>query len=275
MTKREDAKIMLATPLRASGNSQCAEVTVSYTSFAQYLMASGACYGSAGIGSDIVRSRSRLVSEALRIPGLTHVLWVDADTMVPRFDVIWDMLATGHDIIGCTYPKKEIHWDRVGRAWAAGERDPLVLEAAAYDYAFHIPPGRVEVPNGVMQVESIGMGFMLTSIAALRHVAAGFRELEFDDVRSDGTIPTSAMFMPRLYPRSPGSYKSVLLGEDYAFCSRARDLGIPVHLWVNDVLGHAGAHMYRGHHSGFLSPVAATTNAVAFAHMAAGENVLE
>lgn len=206
-----------------------------------------------GFSCDLVRARSRLVRLVLEAGGYHAVLWWD-DDVVPRDLAIIDrMLATGHDLVAAPYPQKLVYWD------AAGEmaRDGHSPEWGAYKYPLHRDPARggPEVHNACVDVDHIGMGFMLTSTAMLTKLWDAYAPtLSFGDVTQGKKSHTVAMFQLILPPQSPTPpyADGNLLSEDYSFCTRASEQGYTPHLFLGEgsPVDHVGGHVFRGHREG-------------------------
>lgn len=209
-----------------------------------------------GYPADLVRARSRVVNYAHEVDA-THVLWLDDDNVI-KPGALASMLASGHDIIGCPYPRKQLHWKRVGRASAFEEP-----EWHAYNYAYHFAPGdggqkNVTVTDGCIPVERMGMGCMLTTVRALDAIVDHFREADwFTDVSVEGkSTPCVAIFgllMSMIYEVDGRPFRA-LYSEDYSFCERYNvmrdnrpDLGFgPIQMLVSHPADHVGGHLFRG-----------------------------
>ena len=192
------------------------------------------------------------------------MLWLDDDN-IPKPGAVNTMLASGHDFIGCPYPRKLIHWERFRNAGNWSGDDP---ERIAYEYAYHHsdgPDGRKSVPvvNGCLDVRRMSMGCMLTSVRALDAMWEFYRdELWFTDLVENGHWPCVALFQLILgeTTKSHGTPFRPLFSEDYSFCERyARmneakpDLGFgPLQMLVTHPADHAGTHLFRGLSEGLV-----------------------
>ena len=206
-----------------------------------------------GAPSDLVRSRSRAVSMA-RAYGASHVLWLDDDN-IPARGAIDRMLETGHDIVGCPYPRKRIDWGHVREAALA---DPgSEPERSAYEYAYHFDDGKlgtrdIVVTGGCIPVRRMSFGCMLTSMRALDAMTSHYEaELWFTDVVGVDHWHCVALFQLMLAPtvQMHGAPFRPLYSEDYSFCQRYHDMGEPfgpIQMLVSHPADHVGTHLFRG-----------------------------
>ena len=257
-------KIMIATPV--DGDPASATCAYGYGKAIGILLHSSSLIGLSspwlvGYPSDLVRARSRLVRQAI-VEGIDYVLWLDSD-VIPKPGMLGAMIESGHDIVGCPYPRKRLHWERVG--WTNLGEEP---EHHAYTYAYQISDGpvqreRVEVVNGCMPVRRLGMGCMLTSVRALSAMVDHYRdELWCTDVVDSQHWDIVAIFqllMGSVYTMNGREFRA-LFSEDYSFCERyarmieARpELGFgPAQMLVSHPADHVGGHVFRGNVNGLI-----------------------
>ena len=119
--------------------------------------------------ADVCRARSRAVFQFLQTD-YTHLLFWDTDNAPPEEAgrLIRRLVDTGHDWVGCPYPRKRLHTDR-GEAMAS---QGLPFGAHSLDYAFRVygPDGSTakrEVVNGCIEVDRLGLGFTLITRVCL------------------------------------------------------------------------------------------------------------
>lgn len=168
----------------------------------------------------VTRSRNAFASLVARSEKYTHLLMLDADVMVDPAGVE-RIVRSGHDVIGCSVPLRNMNWDRAAEHLLAHpDATAAELRAIGTDYAVWFEPEQ-QVVDGFVPVRAIGSAVMLISRAALQRVSASDlvqyaeRGLHTADLRDDGWT----FFDP--YVDADGSY----LSEDYAFCDRWRRLG--------------------------------------------------
>ena len=143
----------------------------------------------------------------------THLLFVDADIGFAP-DAVFRLLGAGRDVIGGAYPKK-----------AQTPGTPLAWEAEPL-------PGAELATHGVVEVASVGTGFLLVSRAAAQQMSDGYPKLraKLGDL-SGAVAPEATMVFDNLIEPETGRY----LADHQAFCRRWRGLGGQV--WADFDLG--------------------------------------
>lgn len=186
----------------------------------------------------ITRARNNCVKKFLASPA-THLLFIDSDLEFRPADIV-AMLRSGHGLVGGLYPKKHINWQNVRDAAAAGEKD---LAAHAGDYVVNLAAGDYECVGGCVAVDELGTGFMLVSRAVLEKYIAHYGEAIAykSDQDEDRDETVHAVFDCYIDPTSKR-----YLSEDYAFCQRARAIGIQPMAYLPAKLGHVGRFKYTG-----------------------------
>ncbi|MEJ2865198.1 hypothetical protein [Actinomycetospora flava] len=165
----------------------------------------------------IDQARSQMASDALA-DGFDELMWIDADVVFDVADV--EMLRdSGVPVVCGVYPKK----------------DTRALSC-------HLLPGTDTVHfgrhGGLLEIRYAAAGFLLTR-----------REVYDEIVRHEDLpvcnqrFPTSLVpyFLPLLVPDGAGTW---YLGEDFAFCERARRSGFAIHADTRIRLGHVGSYRY-------------------------------
>jgi hypothetical protein len=194
---------------------------------------------------DLVRVRSRAVRKFLQETDGTDLLFVDADISFEP-ECVRGMIAAQKDIVGAPYPYKRIYWDKVAERGQIGDRTEEELEAAAYDYPYHLASQSKPDATGCATVDAAPLGLCLISRACLmmmtEHYAA---TLAFQD----GEKKTVALFQLLIKD-------GCLLSEDYSFCHRWRGLGGDVHMYLGPgaPVTHYGMHAFRGAREGLVAP---------------------
>ncbi len=241
----DEPRILIATPV--AGSIASASVAVGYHQAVLGLVRDRhfrvlPC----AYGRDVVRVRSRLVRQVLADSAATHVLWWDSDVTIGAEQagrLVSRLVSIGEPFVGCTYPKKAIHWDRLGEV--DDGREP---EDDAYDYPISLAADARADARGCVEVEGLPLGFALCRRDMLEAMAARYAAAEtFLDVAGPERAPTVALFG---LVRTPDG---LLLGEDYSFAWRWRQMGGKVLLYVGPdcELGHVGAHLFQGSRAGF------------------------
>lgn len=186
---------------------------------------------------DLVRARSRIARIARELD-CTHLWFVDADVSFdPRLPR--KLIDANQDIVCAAYPQKKINWDGVIKAVRDGQRP----EVGAYEFPVRFKDGAK--PEGdFVEVEGAATGMMMISRACLDAMTEHYPELTFTDVVDGKGTPTVALFHQMLFEVNGNK---LLLGEDYSFCKRWRDMGGKIQLYIGEhsPATHHGEHAYR------------------------------
>lgn len=173
------------------------------------------------------RTRCDMATLALR-DGFDEIMWIDSDVTFEADAV--DRLR-GHDLplVAGLYPKKGVQ-----------------------DFAVHLEPGTAELivgeGGGLLDVRYVGAGFVLA------------QRLVFDDVQRHFSLPicntrfgapSVPYFLPMVVADGDGYW---YLGEDYAFCERARQAGHKIVVDTTIRLGHVGKYTYGWEDAGQAMP---------------------
>lgn len=178
-------------------------------------------------GQVIDFARSKMASEALR-DGFDELMWIDSDVGFDPDDV--DRLRAHHLPMVCgIYPKK-------------GERA----------LSCNLRPGTDRLTfgdeGGLVEIEYAATGFLLTH----RRV--------YEDIRRDQSLPTCnerfgsplvPYFLPMVHQHPAGAW---YLGEDFAFCERARQSGHKIFADTTIRLQHIGTYRYSWEDAGGQMP---------------------
>lgn len=189
----------------------------------------------------VTRSRNSFASQVVRSDSLTHLLMLDADVVLPP-EGIERLVTSGHDVVGCVVPLRDVSWTRVREHL---DKDPSAspdeLRAISASYAVNFEHGRTAL-DGFIPVKHIGSAGMLisrTALVALANsdkVGRAERGLPAADGRDDGW----GFFDP--FIDAEGSY----LSEDYAFCERWHSLGGEVWADIRTPTRHFGPVAING-----------------------------
>ncbi len=168
------------------------------------------------------RARCDLATAALASDTVDAILWIDSDVSFTA-DEVARLCAHDLPIVAGLYPKKGVP-----------------------DFAVHLERGTTELRvgdgGGLYDVRYVGAGFLYT------------QRLVYDDIRRSFGLPIcntrfGAPSVPYFLPMvvvdddgPPGSYW--YLGEDYAFCERARQAGHKIVVDTTLRLGHVGKYTY-------------------------------
>jgi hypothetical protein len=175
----------------------------------------------------IDRSRCDVATAALG-EGHDELIWIDSDISFAADDV--DRLR-GHDlpIVAGIYPKKGVQ-----------------------DFAVYLEPGTAELKvgegGGLHDVRHVGAGFLCTQRVVYDDIQRTFN-LPVCNTRFG--LPSVPYFLPMVVrdEEAPGG-GYWYLGEDYAFCERARIAGHRITVDTTIRLGHVGKYTYAWEDAG-------------------------
>lgn len=166
------------------------------------------------------RTRSEVATAAL-LEGFDELMWIDSDVVFEADDVN-RMRAHALPIVAGVYAKKgsgglAVHLERDARELRVGEG------------------------GGLTRVRYVGAGFLLTRRAVYMDIAQTF-SLPVCNTRFG--VPIVPYFLPMVIPEQATAGGYWYLGEDYAFCERARQAGHAIMVDSAIRLGHVGTYVY-------------------------------
>lgn len=163
----------------------------------------------------IDQARSQMASDALA-DGFDDLLWIDADIGFDPDDVE-RLRATEPAVVGGIYPKKNTR----------------ALACHLLDGTTDLHFGR---SGGLLEIRYAPTGFLLTRRAVYDRLA---EQLPLCNRRFG--MPMRPYFLPMVVPDDEGHW---YLGEDFAFCERARRAGFPIMADTRIRLWHVGPYRY-------------------------------
>jgi hypothetical protein len=165
----------------------------------------------------IDQARSQMASDALA-DGFDELMWIDSDVVFDVADV-QRLRDSDAPVICGIYPKKN------KRALSC-----------------HLLPGTRNVLFGsrgrLIEIRYAAAGFLLTRREVYEEIA---KQEELPVCNQRFSAPVVPYFLPLLLPVEDGTW---YLGEDFAFCERARRSGFPIIADTRIRLGHLGSYRY-------------------------------
>jgi len=243
---RRDPKtihIVVATP---AYGGQC------MTAFAHSVMALQDIARQTGMGwnfmtinneSLVQRARNTIAADFLATSG-THLLFIDADIGFDALDVI-RLLDAQKPVVAGVYPKKSIDWQRVSFAAARGESD-LQEYSAMYNLNFEFAKvdGKdvIEAEDHLIKVKDAATGFLLIERAVFERMIEAYPDIAYTANVNQREGQTHHAFFDCWIDPVTKTY----LSEDWAFCRRCQEMGIPI--WVDSRirLSHSGTYVFDG-----------------------------
>lgn len=200
----------------------------------------------------IDRARNALAAAFIQSDA-THLVFVDGDIgFVPEelVDLVVRMQGDARlDVVGAPYPKRRINWGLVAAAAAKGLAgdNPAVLERYSGVFAIDLADPSGQFPLGEpIELTRAGTGLMVIRREVIETLAARHPELAYipDQLDRDSGLVADrivGLFMGLIEPET-----GHVLGDDYAFCHRARAAGFRIWLapWMRTT--HTGPARFAG-----------------------------
>lgn len=167
--------------------------------------------------SILSRARNAFVADFLRQEQFTDLVFIDSDVSWNR-GALTQLLSHPVDLVGGAYPKKAepLEWPVLFK------RDPVQWP---------------DSDTGLVEVDGIPAGFMRLTRAGLLVMTEHFTDRRYRDRKQD--MQCWALFDQELIGDQ-------WWGEDFLFCRRWQEAGMPVWLDPNIAFGHMGAKAYEG-----------------------------
>jgi hypothetical protein len=191
-----------------------------------------------GHDSLITRSRNTLVSQFLKTPLATHLLFIDADICFDP-EQVFHMLRFGREFVAGIYPLKVIDWS-----------DPAIKRAATARESFGTAPllyvgtlctgNRRETEGRFATAIYCGGGFMLLKREAIERMIAAYPETRYKTAHAYSNAKAEQNYA--LFDCMIDKETGVYISEDFAFCQRWRDIGGKIWLDTEGTLTHIGAY---------------------------------
>ncbi|MDJ0820931.1 MAG: hypothetical protein QNJ09_03845 [Paracoccaceae bacterium] len=236
-------KIIIGTP--TAGGTVTTAYARSLTNLTLELSRLKAAYALAMIdGSDIIKARNIIASEALADPACTHVLFLDSDMDVPRA-VFQRLLEAGHDLAGAIYPKRQLDLDRYTQLIREGVR-PEQARAASSEFVVGFSSSQITVQSGWCKATVLGTGCLLIKRNVLEALASGGQVAQIASSLPEGG-PLYDFFGPLSKP------DGARMSEDFSFCVKATQAGFTVWALADADVGHMGTQRYTARFSDHLA----------------------
>ena len=171
-------------------------------------------------GAAVDAARNGIVAQFMADPAFTHLLFIDEDHGWDPAHII-RLLAAGKDVIGIAARRKS-----ETRAWAVG-----------------FMPSAQPIEGGLLEVATVGSGFLLIRRQAIERMFQAFPHLKITEPPT-GVAPEMAPHYYALFQHSIREGR--LFSEDLTFCARWREIG--GRNFIDPFLGisHLGTRDYAG-----------------------------
>jgi hypothetical protein len=172
-----------------------------------------------------------------------YLMFIDADIGFDS-EAIAHLILADKDTVCGIYPKKEVNWDSIKRAVAAGKED---IQDHAGAFVFNmVGEGNAETDEtGCIEVRHGGTGFMLIKRGVFEHLiphVPTYRVSSFKDPETGEYVkPLTYEFFATSIDES-----GALLSEDYHFCELFRKHGGKIYAHPFIRLTHTGTYVFEG-----------------------------
>ena len=200
----------------------------------------------------IGRARN-LLSHVFLNTDFTHLLFIDSDIGFDPdgiFSMIAAMQATPNcAILGAPVPRRAINWSNIARAaeQGLGRDNPADLARYSGDYTFTLADSHGSFRlDALVELEHLGTGVMMIRRDVLETLIVRHPELAFrpdaDEQASYGLgEKIVALFQPMINAETQQHF-----GDDYAFCTRAKNAGFSIYLAPWLTTSHTGPATFAG-----------------------------
>ena len=236
-------RLLIGTP--AYGNMVTTDYLVSMARTIRGFLRDGVDYSLYALGNEslINRGRNTIANLALR-DGYDKLLFIDADIGWDYNDVC-RVLNTNKPIIGGVYPNKAfpltLNFNSLldhASIFEKVEAKGLKTYRKTVDKFIDYRDMYADKTTGEVEVMHITTGFMVVDVKKV------FEKLK-DKVANYSQMDFYSGISKQLYEFFPVGVKNgVLESEDWAFCSLAREAGIPVYLNTKVILNHTGSYTF-------------------------------
>lgn len=185
---------------------------------------------------EVRAARNQLANQALSDPEGTFLLWIDSDMDIP-FEVLVRMLTLRRPVVGVVATVREMNLDAYATARAQGASDQ-VARAMASSFIFRSGEHKIDLDDPMPQVEGVGFGCVLHDARLLHRLAASGLCRRYAPTGARGYSLID--FFQRV--RTP---HGTWLTEDYSFCERLRELGVPIVAISDGDIGHVGPRVFH------------------------------
>lgn len=207
--------------------------------------------------AEIARVRNLFASLAMK-DGYDALLMVDSDMGVPP-DTFARLLASGHEVCGLTYPKRQIDLQRFHALAAAGvDFDAARVQALTFIAAggFVHDNGKLQIIEGFLEMNELPGGCLLIHTSALKRMWKEMPKIRQTTHVSDFEKQMGLDQIIRCFDNV--NLDHTKLSEDLSFCHRWRSINGRIFGLVDVPVTHCGNMNYEGRYIDFLMANAAT-----------------
>lgn len=190
--------------------------------------------------SIITEARNELARQFLDSKA-SHLLFIDADIGFSA-SIVSKALRHDTDILCHPYPSKHIAWQQLSEASAGQSADQLAR--AGLSYHIHLPEGPFDINDGLTEVLQAPTGCMIIKRVVFERIMQQMPELQYQRRTTlHGTSRVDSLWGFFDLANDDNGHR---LGEDYAFCNRARATGSSLYADISEDISHVGKMEFRG-----------------------------
>lgn len=194
-------------------------------------------YGMSGC-SLISKGRTDLANLYYYNSDVSHFLFLDVDLKFDP-DSIIEMYKSDKDVIGGSYVKKGLNWDKIKKDIKEKKKDdPNSLLINSGEYTLFNLRGKKGAK--IMQADYIPTGMLMVK----RNVFTKLQMFMEDEYFMFNGNKYYTYFETMLFPLEDG--RKIYLSEDYAFCKRVEFAGFDINVMMDGETTHFGRFGYKG-----------------------------
>lgn len=193
----------------------------------------------------ITRSRNMCATQFLEDPDFqqyTHLMFIDSDIEFPKESIV-QLLSHKKDIIGASYPKKALHFDKIIKAHKSGVADEHLQKYGTNTVCQlrDLKESNLTIKsNEIYPCDYLGTGFMMIKREVFHEI---IKQKNMKKVKSglNGTKDDMYLFFD-----TSVNHHNLYLSEDYDFNEKAIQCGIQPYVVPYIQLAHVGKYVYQG-----------------------------
>ncbi|MCM8538164.1 MAG: hypothetical protein NE334_19630 [Lentisphaeraceae bacterium] len=197
----------------------------------------------------ITRARNSTVAQFLGSPEYSHLLFIDADIEFSPLE-FFRLLASDKEVVGGCYPGKSINWQKIHDQVTSGASvEELEARSLNYMVNYHLVEteqgSALNIENDFVEVNNLATGFLMIRRSVFEKLIESRPQDKYvNDIagyNSEKTKDKFYLFFDTMCDES-GRY----LSEDYAFCTKWREVGGQVWMDIQSKLTHTGFYKFKG-----------------------------
>ena len=202
-----------------------------------------------GNESLITRARNSTVAQFLGSEEFTHLLFIDADIEFTPLE-FFSLLSARKEVVGGCYPGKSINWDKVyehiGKGCIRAEIEAMSLNYMVNYLLVETENGQaLNIDNNFVEVSNLATGFLMIERSVFDKLKEARPEDKYvNDIAGYNNPQTKDNFY--LFFDTMCDENGRYLSEDYAFCTKWRQIGGQIWMDMFSKLTHTGYYKFKG-----------------------------